>query len=76
MPGPGLDLVGEEGLAELADVIGSGRLPRYGPDADTFPAKVRHFEEALAEQAGMRDNAETARRQAERFIEAYREVVG
>lgn len=54
MPGPGLDLVGEEELAELADVIRSGRLSRYGPDDDSFPAKVRHFEEAVAEQAGVR----------------------
>ena len=54
MPGPGLDLVGEEELAELADVIGSGRLSRYGPDDDTFPAKVWHFEEAVAELAGVR----------------------
>jgi len=54
MPGPGLDLVGEEELAQVADVIRSGRLSRYGPEDDTFPAKVRHFEEAVAEQAGVR----------------------
>jgi dTDP-4-amino-4,6-dideoxygalactose transaminase len=54
MPGPGLDLVGEEELAELADVIRSGRLSRYGPDDDSFPAKVRRFEEAVAERAGVR----------------------
>jgi dTDP-4-amino-4,6-dideoxygalactose transaminase len=52
MPGPGLDLVGEEELAELAEVIASGRLSRYGPDDDTFPAKVRTFEEAVAAQSG------------------------
>ena len=54
MPGPGLDLVGEEELAELTDVINSGRLSRYGPDDDTFPAKVRRFEEAVAERAGVK----------------------
>ena len=54
MPGPGLDLVGDEELAELTDVIRSGRSARYGPDDGTFPAKVRHFEEAVAERAGVR----------------------
>jgi len=51
MPGPGLDLVGDEELAELTDVIRSGRLSRYGPEDDTFPAKVRSFEEAVEERA-------------------------
>ena len=54
MPGPGLDLVGAEELAELTDVISSGRLSRYGPDDDSFPAKVRRFEDAVAERAGVR----------------------
>ena len=54
MPGPGLDLIGDEELAELTDVIRSGRLSRYGPDDGTFPAKVRHLEEAVAERAGVR----------------------
>jgi dTDP-4-amino-4,6-dideoxygalactose transaminase len=54
MAGPGFDLIGDEELAEVADVINSGRLSRYGPDDDTFPAKVRHFEEAVAEQAGVK----------------------
>ena len=54
MPGPGLDLIGEEELAELAEVIESGRLSRYGPDDDTFPAKVRSFEDAVAERAGVK----------------------
>jgi dTDP-4-amino-4,6-dideoxygalactose transaminase len=54
MPGPGLDLVGEEELAELAEVIRSGRLSRYGPDDDSFPAKVRRVEEAIAARAGVR----------------------
>jgi len=53
MPGPGLELVGDEELAELTDVIRSGRLSRYGPDDETFPAKVRRFEEAVAARAGV-----------------------
>lgn len=54
MPGPGLDLVGDEELAELAEVIGARRLSRYGPDDGSFPAKVRSFELAVAEQANVR----------------------
>jgi dTDP-4-amino-4,6-dideoxygalactose transaminase len=53
MPGPGIDLVGAEELAEVTDVILSGRLSRYGPDDGSFPAKVRSFEEAVAERAGI-----------------------
>lgn len=52
MPGPGLDLLGAEELAEVAEVLASGHLARYGPDDDSFPAKVRSFEEAVAELAG------------------------
>ncbi len=48
MPGPGLDLLGPEELAELTDVLASGHLSRYGPNDDSFPAKVRHFEELVA----------------------------
>jgi dTDP-4-amino-4,6-dideoxygalactose transaminase len=53
MPGPGLDLVGDEELAQITEVIRSGQLTRYGPDDDTFPAKVRTFEQAVAERAGV-----------------------
>jgi dTDP-4-amino-4,6-dideoxygalactose transaminase len=53
MPGPGLDLYGEEELAELADVIRSRRISRYGPDDATFPAKVRGFEEEVCRRAGV-----------------------
>ncbi len=49
MPGPGFDLLGPEELAEVAEVLASGRLARYGPDDDSFPAKVRGFEELVAE---------------------------
>jgi dTDP-4-amino-4,6-dideoxygalactose transaminase len=54
VPGPGLDLVGEEELAELADVIRSAHLSRYGPDDESFPAKVRHFEQDVAARVGVR----------------------
>ena len=53
MPGPGLDLVGAEELAEVTGVIQSGRSSRYGPDDASFPAKVRAFEEAVSERAGL-----------------------
>ena len=54
MPGPGLDLYGEEELAELADVIRARRISRYGPDDATFPAKVRTLEEEVCRLAGAR----------------------
>lgn len=37
MPGPGLDLVGDEELAEVADVIRSGRLSYSGCACGTTP---------------------------------------
>jgi len=51
MPGPGLDLLGPEELAEVAEVLASGHLARYGPEDDSFPAKVRRFEEHVAERS-------------------------
>ncbi|MBA2720488.1 MAG: DegT/DnrJ/EryC1/StrS family aminotransferase [Chloroflexi bacterium] len=54
MPGPGLDLLGPEELAQLTDVLASGHLSRYGPDDATFPAKVRRFEELVAAESGTR----------------------
>ena len=52
MPGPGRDLIGAEELAEVAEVLASGHLSRFGPDDPSFPAKVRRFEETVAELAG------------------------
>jgi dTDP-4-amino-4,6-dideoxygalactose transaminase len=49
MPGPGLDLLGQEEMDEVAEVLASGHLSRYGPDDPSFPAKVRRFEELVAE---------------------------
>ncbi len=54
MPGPGLDMVGEEELAEVREVIRSRHLGRYGPDDPSFPAKVRQLEEQVAELSGAR----------------------
>ena len=54
MPGPGLDLIGDEELAQVTDVLRSGRLSRYGPDDPSFPAKVRSFEQAVSEAVGVR----------------------
>jgi dTDP-4-amino-4,6-dideoxygalactose transaminase len=53
VPGPGLDLIGAEELAELGEVIASGRLSRYGPDDASFPAKVRTFEDEVARRVGV-----------------------
>lgn len=54
MPGPGLDVVGEEELAEVREVIQSRHLGRYGPDDASFPAKVRQLEEDVARLSGAR----------------------
>jgi dTDP-4-amino-4,6-dideoxygalactose transaminase len=54
VPGPGLDLLGPEELAEVSDVLASGHLSRYGPDDASFPAKVRRFEETVSELSGAR----------------------
>lgn len=54
MPGPGLDVVGDEELAEIREVIESQRLGRYGPDDASFPAKVRQLEEDVASLVGAR----------------------
>ena len=32
MPGPGVELVGEDELAEIKEVLESGYLARYGPE--------------------------------------------
>ena len=53
MPGPGLELLGDEELAELADVIRARRISRYGPDDPSFPAKVRTLEEEICRRAGV-----------------------
>ncbi len=55
MPGPGIELVGEEEAAEVMEVLNSGYLSRYGPsDNPAFPAKVHHVERAIADLTGVR----------------------
>ncbi len=55
MPGPGSLLVGQEEIDEVIEVLRSGFLNRYGPDADpTFMAKVRTLEESVARRLSTR----------------------
>lgn len=59
MPGPGMELIGEEEIHEVLDVLRSGYLFRYGstvgPDADArFKAKVHQCEQEIARWAGVR----------------------
>lgn len=54
MPGPGLELIGDEELAAVREVIASRRLSRYGPDDPSFPAMVRGFERDIEELTGTR----------------------
>lgn len=52
MPGPGTEVIGEEELAGVREVLRSGYLARYGPEAG-FPAKVLRFEREVARLAGV-----------------------
>ncbi|MGQ0572129.1 MAG: DegT/DnrJ/EryC1/StrS family aminotransferase [Armatimonadota bacterium] len=55
MAGPGVDLIGQEEIAEVLEVLHSRHLARYGSDDDpTFGAKVRRLEEAVARLIGVR----------------------
>ena len=55
MPGPGIELIGDEETAEVLEVMASGFLSRYGPaDNPAFGAKVHKVEEALASIAGVK----------------------
>ena len=55
MPGPGLDVLGEEEIAEVVGVLRSGFLSRYGPNDDpAFGARVRLFEDEVAKLTGVR----------------------
>jgi dTDP-4-amino-4,6-dideoxygalactose transaminase len=55
MPGPGVELIGEEEIAEVMQVLTSRALSRYGSaDDPAFGAKVRHVEEEIAGLAGVR----------------------
>lgn len=55
MPGPGLDLIGDDEIAEVLDVLRNQRLGRYGKENDPhFRAKVRTLEERVAAFVGVR----------------------
>jgi dTDP-4-amino-4,6-dideoxygalactose transaminase len=54
MPGPGMELIGEEEKRELLEVIESGYLFRYGsPDNPAFKAKVYQLEQQVARLVGV-----------------------
>jgi dTDP-4-amino-4,6-dideoxygalactose transaminase len=54
MPGPGMDLIGEEEKRELLEVIEAGYLFRYGsPDNPAFKAKVYQLEQIVANRLGV-----------------------
>jgi dTDP-4-amino-4,6-dideoxygalactose transaminase len=55
MPGPGIELIGEEEIAEVMQVLTSRSLSRYGSaDDPAFGAKVRTVEQEIAGIAGVR----------------------
>jgi dTDP-4-amino-4,6-dideoxygalactose transaminase len=55
MPGPGVELIGEEEIAEVMQVLRNRSLSRYGSaDDPAFGAKVRQVEQEIASLAGVR----------------------
>ena len=55
MPGPGMELIGEEEKRELLEVIEGGYLFRYGSeDNPAFKAKVYRLEQEVAKLSGVR----------------------
>ncbi len=55
MPGPGVELIGDEETAEVLEVLSSRYLSRYGPSDDpAFGAKVHRVEQEIAGLAGVR----------------------
>ncbi|HLA17063.1 MAG TPA: DegT/DnrJ/EryC1/StrS family aminotransferase [Candidatus Limnocylindrales bacterium] len=55
MPGPGVELIGDEEIAEVLEVLTSRFLSRYGPSDDpAFGAKCRRVEQEIAALAGVR----------------------
>ena len=55
MPGPGIELIGEEEIAEVMQVLTTRSLSRYGREDDPdFGAKVRQVEQHVAALAGVR----------------------
>ena len=55
MPGPGMELIGEEEKRELLEVLESGYLFRYGsPDDPAFKGKVYQLEQQVAKLVDVR----------------------
>jgi dTDP-4-amino-4,6-dideoxygalactose transaminase len=55
MPGPGVELIGDEEIAEVMEVLSTRFLSRYGPSDDpAFGAKVYHVEREIAALSGVR----------------------
>ena len=55
MPGPGVELIGDDEIAEVLEVLTSRYLSRYGPSDDpAFGAKCRRVEQEVAALAGVR----------------------
>ncbi|MGA2075379.1 MAG: DegT/DnrJ/EryC1/StrS family aminotransferase, partial [Terriglobia bacterium] len=54
MPGPGMELIGEEEKKEIMEVLEAGYLYRYGSTEDPrFKAKVVKLEQEVARRAGV-----------------------
>lgn len=54
MPGPGMELIGEEEKREVMEVLEAGYLFRYGsPDNPAFKAKVYQLEQEVAKLIGV-----------------------
>ncbi len=55
MPGPGIELIGEDEIAEVMQVLTNRSLSRYGREDDpAFGAKVLQVEQQIAALAGVR----------------------
>ncbi len=55
MPGPGVELIGEEEIAEVLEVLNSRFLSRYGPSVDpAFGAKCCRVEQEIASLASVK----------------------
>ena len=55
MPGPGLELIGQEEIDQVVDVLRSGHVARYGDDNDpTFLAKVQQLEREISARSSVR----------------------
>jgi len=55
VPGPGLELIGQEEIDQVVDVLRSGHVARYGDDNDpTFLAKVQQLEREISARSSVR----------------------